>query len=886
MSDDSLLSKYAGYFAGLNWKVMPCHGINDRGMCTCGKTHREPKDAGKHPAINEWQVNATDDISVVQNWWNENQEYNLGVFCRPSGFFVIDIDPRSQGFESFEKFEELVEGALPPTVEAETGEYSHKGKIVRGRHLYYKVDAGEHLKGKFSKDENLPGIDIKHNGYVMVPPSRHVSGVEYRWKAGHAPWEIEMAEAPEELLATLRSGKSSTGASVSGNISTRLGEGSWDFLRDLTFKGEKLDVDRFLRDGIDEGSRAVDLYAMACAIANTVDVNTEMGRTMVETTMIRFNAEKVNPPLDLEGPGGLLMHVRRAIEFVAQNPKSAGRFSAPVTEWEKDYARKLSEGSLRAGAPEPFDYAPDPDSEDDIDDAMYSLPGTVGGAVATAAMSGKSARQAANLRNVDTPPDQDALTAEEGGTPERRSMTDVGNGRRLVDAYHTIMRYTPGLGWFSWTGKHWETDVENLQLRELCKQMASNISSEVVQYEDNERLEVIRWAHNAKSTARIDAAIKNANSDPRINVRVDEWDSNPYLLGVSNGVVDLRTGELLRGRPDLHITRRAPVAYTPGLQNSRWSDFLDFATGGDKEFQSWLQLAVGYTLTGLSTLDVMFLVYGKAGSGKNTFVEAVVKCLGTKQYAWPMDSTILAQNDGQAQSTDLYHWAQLRGRRMVWVDELPDGERLKENSVKKLTGSSEISARSPGEQPFTFQAQAKLWVTTNHRPIITDDAMWRRIRPIPWMHVPENPDPSLKEFLFDPEGGMPAILAWAVEGAMRFLSAPASDGLGWCKVVYEAAEIYRASEDRLGMFFSDELIEVPGGSVPVSSVHAMYRVWSESRGEKAVTRIRFSRMLDERDYTVSGKNTANAELVGYTLKTRAPSTSSDLDWNVLGRFAQ
>ena len=181
------------------------------------------------------------------------------------------------------------------------------------------------------------------------------------------------------------------------------------------------------------------------------------------------------------------------------------------------------------------------------------------------------------------------------------------------------------------------------------------------------------------------------------------------------------------------MPQRAPVAYTPGMRNVKWEQFLDFATGGDKELQDWIQRAAGYSLTGLRTYDVMFLIYGPAGSGKNTLVEALVKCMGTQQYAWPLDSSILAQGDGHANGSDLYHWAELRGRRMVWVDELPESERHKENSVKKLTGSSEISARSPGEKPFTFSSRAKLWVTTNHRPIINDDAMWRRIRPIPML---------------------------------------------------------------------------------------------------------------------------------------------------------
>jgi putative DNA primase/helicase len=881
MSDDTLLGRSADWYAHSGWKILPCYGITDGSKCTCGKKHDEPKDIGKHPVLAGWNTAATSDRDQVAQWWAENPDYNIATFCKPSGYFVVDVDPRSDGFESLDEFELLVGSAnLPPTVEAITGVYSHNGKEVRGRHLYYRCDPGEHLVGKF---KDLPGLDFKHNGYVMVAPSRHQSGVVYEWKPGHAPWEMEMAEAPEGLLNALR--KRGRDGSYKGK--TNLGTTDWqNVLGGLEYNGEKLDVDRFLTEGIQEGSRAVDLYAMACALANTVDVDTELGRNMVETQMIRFNAEKVNPPLPLEGPGGLLMHVRRAIEFVRANPKTAGgaRSWKEVDQWEIDYAKKVTEGNFR------IQVTSDPTSTSDPDDAVdygdfSTAPGSIGSAVASAAMSGKSSREAANLVNVDTPKDQDAITEEEGGTPEKRSLTDVGNGRRLVDSYQSIIRYTPGLGWFSWSGNHWEPDIENLALRELCKQMASSIASEVVSYEEKDRTDVLKWAINAKSTSRIDAAIKNANSDHRINVRVDDWDSNPHLLGVANGVVDLKTGKLLKGRPDLHITRRSPVAYTPGLKSARWDNFLNYATNGDKEFQDYLQRAVGYTFTGLNTEDVMFLVYGKAGSGKNTFVEAFIKCLGTKQYSWPMDSSILADNAGMTSSTDLYHWAELRGKRAVWFDELPDGERIKENSVKKLTGSSEISARSPGEKPFTFESQAKMWITTNHRPVITDDAMWRRIRPIPWMNVPDKPDPSLKEFLFDPEGGLPAILSWAVEGAMKVLNSPESDGLGWCKVVYEAAEMYRKSEDRLGMFLHSEAQETEGGSIPIKSIYGIYRLWSESRGEKAMSQIRLIRMLRDRGFEVTGEG-GNDELLGYTLKSRSSIAEPEIDWSVLGRFAQ
>jgi P4 family phage/plasmid primase-like protien len=876
LSDENLLGKYANWYAQQGWVVHPCHGIADSGKCTCNSPHTDPKDMGKHPALNSWNTAATSELLQVDAWWQDNPEYNIGVFCRPSGFFVIDIDPRSGGNESFLKFEAMVEGALPPTVEAETGVYSMGGKTVRGRHLYYKIDENEQLIGNL-KAAGLPGIDIKHNGYVLAPPSRHVSGVTYQWRAGHAPWEMNIAEAPEDLLSGLRKkGRRLGGVNPMGSTTGRLSAVDWAGLNGMSDE-DKVDIAKMLEEGITEGSRAVDLYKMACAIANTQNVETEIGRNMVETMMIRFNAEKVTPPLELEGQGGLLGHVQRAIEFVRANPKSAGRF-AKYEDWNSEVAQRMTEGTFRNGstAIANIDSTNDPDDVRDI----YVAPGTVGGAVAAAASAGASTAEATNLRNMDVPLDVDALTEEEGGIPGGRSLTDTGNGRRIVDSFGTVLRYTPGLGWFNWSGNHWETDPENLNVRELGKKVSSMVASEAVNYAENLRPAVYKWVDQTRSSSRIESAIKSATSDPRIRVAVNKWDSSPDLIGVSNGVVDLRSGELLKGRPDLHITRRSPVSYTPGIRNPRWDKFIDDATHGDKELQEYIQRAVGYTLTGHSNHDVMFLVYGPPGSGKNTFVEAIVKCLGTSQYAWPMDSTILAQDDGRSSSTDLYHWAELRGRRMVWVDELPDGERIKENAIKKLTGSSEISARSPGEKPFTFQSQAKLWLTTNHRPIITDDAMWRRIRPVPWTFVPEKSDPSLKEYLFDPEGGLPAILAWAIEGAIKFLSSPGVDGFGYSKAVQDASEQYRKSEDRIGMFLNEETAEIAGAAVLLKDVYQVYRLWSDERGERPMSQIAFTRKMRDRGLQLEGDG-ASARMIGRDRVHRAPSSTStsDVDWS-------
>ena len=873
------LSASAVWYADRGWKIHPCHGII-AGKCTCGTAHAEPKEKGKHPRLGDWNNVASSDIATIENWWKEEPDANIGVVCHSSGFIVVDIDPRSDGINSFEKFEELLEGELTPTVEAFTGEYNFNGKVYRGRHLYYKTsepkDAFVHNLNK----SGLRGIDIKYNGYVLTAPSRHFSGVCYEWKAGHAPWEIEMAEAPEALLAAIRKKNNR-------NRGTSVGEGDWgSIFGDLDFAGERVDIENMLKEGIEEGSRAVDIYKLTCAIANKLGVSDELGRNAVENTMIRFNAEKVRPPLHLEGQNGLLHHVRRAIDFVANNPK-IGYTNPEVAEWMKSQGERMSPSSATIpSTTKPVStnnsvitYNSQPTEYNDDS----SLPGTYGGIVSQYLHDGDTILSAGAGGNIDIPKDPDALTEAGGAQVGKRTLSDTGNGRRIVDTYGSGIRYTPGLGWFTWSGNYWKSDAEDLEMLELTKSLAPIIASEVVHYSDTDRQnEVVKWAQQSKSNSKLHAAIENANSDPRVVVPVETWDSGENYLGVLNGVIDLKTGELLKGRPDLHITRRAPVSYTQGLRNVRWEQFIDFVTDGDKEFQDWLQRAVGYTLTGLRKYDVMFLVYGPAGSGKNTMIESIVKCLGTKEYAWPMDSSILASGDGNAHGSDLYHWAEIRGRRMVWVDELPDSERLKENSVKKLTGSSEISARSPGEKPFTFSSQAKLWITTNHRPIINDDAMWRRIRAIPFLRVPDKPDPDLKEYLMDPEGGLPAVLAWAVEGAIKMFNSSERDALGWCSVVSEASEVYRKNEDRIGLFLSEETQQGEGMTILVKHLYNQYRFWAEDRGERPMTMTAFQKKLAERTIPMDGIG-SRAVVVGYAAMPKSVPAAGQPNYADLSR---
>lgn len=857
----------AKYYAQLGWNVLPVHGVHPvTAKCTCGKTHKDPRENGKHPASVSGQKDATTDLAKIEQWWTENPEYNIGVLARASGFFVIDIDPRSGGDVAFEKLLEKAGGSLPNTVEAITGVYYDKGVTKRGRHLIFKCGPDEKFAGNL-KALDLDGIDIKYNGYILIAPSRHFTGVCYEWKPGHEPWNMEIAEAPEELMAVIRSGKSRNSVTLSG---TGYQTFDWSSMDDLEFAGERLDVEKMMQEGLTEGHRAVGLYQIACALANKVGVDTDFKRQMIEATMLKFNAEAVVPPMEIEGQNSVLMHTRRAIQFVAENPK-INLYWGELSDWVKSQGIEWAEGAEKAflqakTATNSFDY--DAVYEGETVEAEGNVANSIGQQTASFAAEGRGLKDIASGGNLNLPKDVDALSSEAGGRPGFRSLSDVGNGRRLIDSFGSTIRYTPNLGWFIWEGNYWKPDAQKLSIREISKSVSTVVASEVVNYgpDDAKATELVKWANQAKSNGRITAMIEQATSDDRIQVQVEEWDKDPHLLGVKNGVIDLKTGDLKQGRPDLHITKRAPIAYTPGLTNHRWETFLQEATQGDKELQDWLQRAVGYTLTGLNNQDVAFLIYGPPGSGKNTFIETIYEALGKAEYAWALDSNILALGD-RMNSTDEYHMAKLIGRRMIWVDELPENERIKENQVKKLTGSGTLQGRNPGEQPIQFTSHGKLWISTNHRPIITDDAMWRRLRPIPLTNKPENPDPSLKEYLADPEGALPAVLAWAVEGAVKYLSSSAKDPLGWCTAVKQAHDIYKKNEDRIGAFLEEETRVEKNGSLLISTLFRLYKQWSESRSERPLSQIAFQRKLSERGIEVIG-NGNKAVMQGYVMLPR------------------
>jgi len=179
------------------WQLLPCHSVKDDGSCTCGDPHDGEKfDAnsiGKHPRISDWPLLATSDPKQKEEWVTQFGLVNWGVACRVSGLMVVDVDPRNGGLDTLQELRSTFARVWPATFTVSTGLYSVGGAEVRGTHYYFQVPPGSDFPKDLGKDS---GVDLKYNGYVMAPGSRHASGVSYEVIS-----DEKVAQLPEGMKA-------------------------------------------------------------------------------------------------------------------------------------------------------------------------------------------------------------------------------------------------------------------------------------------------------------------------------------------------------------------------------------------------------------------------------------------------------------------------------------------------------------------------------------------------------------------------------------------------------------------------------------------------------------------------------------------------------------
>lgn len=410
-----------------------------------------------------------------------------------------------------------------------------------------------------------------------------------------------------------------------------------------------------------------------------------------------------------------------------------------------------------------------------------------------------------------------AVEREAGQTSAIFPATDAGNAEMFAALHGDQVRYDHRRGrWLVWHGHRWNPDDMG-RLALLAKEVARRRHIAAFDLPDPEmRKAHARFALQSESRQRIDATLALARSEPPIADRGDGWDANPWLLGVQNGVIDLRTGKLREGRQSDRITMALDIPYDPDAECPRWHQFLNEVFGG-ADMLAFLWRAIGYTLTGSTREQVWFVCHGKGSNGKSVLLNTIRRLLGPLAANLPFSALERGQK-----SIGGFDLAPLAGRRFVSSSETNEGSRIDESRVKALTGGEALTAAFKYENAFEFVPAAKLWVALNHLPRVDDDtdSFWRRVRLIPFARqfTGDAVDRDLESKL---AAELPGILAWAVEGALAWQS----DGLEPPATVTRATDAYREDADPLAAFIAEVCIVGPTYRARRNELYGRYTSW-------------------------------------------------------------
>jgi P4 family phage/plasmid primase-like protien len=325
--------------------------------------------------------------------------------------------------------------------------------------------------------------------------------------------------------------------------------------------------------------------------------------------------------------------------------------------------------------------------------------------------------------------------------------------------------------------------------------------------------------------------LTQAKSAPGMVLNAARLDADPYALCTPDGIVDLRTSLVKTPDPNKDFHSRSTSVGPQQMPTPRWNRFLTDTFGDDAEGHEmigFLQLLLGYSVTGDVGGQVLPFLFGSGKNGKSVLLDVLMKLLG--DYADAAPPGFLMARPYEGHPTDL---AELHGRRVIVCSEVKHGDKFDEARVKLLTGGDRIKARRMRQDFFSFEPTHHLWLLGNHRPEVGTGgfAFWRRMRLIPFERVVSDNRKidNLADILVTEEG--PGILGWLIDGARRYLAGD-KDLTGPARVRI-ATTAYAETEDHTGRFFGECCTLAPELRAEQAGLYAAYKTWCQNEGAPA-----------------------------------------------------
>jgi putative DNA primase/helicase len=428
---------------------------------------------------------------------------------------------------------------------------------------------------------------------------------------------------------------------------------------------------------------------------------------------------------------------------------------------------------------------------------------------------------------------------------------DVRNAKAFARMFKGKMLFVyKGGKWLNWKDNRWRIceEGEELEAAKIVATKLVKLAADELADDPDRGKRLIREATAASMLPRLNAMLELAPSEPGMGTTPEKLDAQPDLLGVANGVVNLRMGWIMPNEPSLLITQHCAASYDKSATAPLWLQTLDEVFQGDTATINALQVLLGLTLTGEAGEELIVFAYGIGANGKSVISNVVATIMG--DYAKTAPPSLLAsrRTDDHSARSDI---AMLNGARLVSINELPGGMFLDEQVVKQLAGREPISARFLHKEFFSFLPRFTPWVRTNHKPIVRgeDDGIWRRIALLPFKRqfAPHEQDPNLEAKLLAERDG---ILRWMIEGAQRYYR----DGLRLSKPMRREQAQYRKDSDLLGEFL-DECTEVKAGErAEQTTLFGRWHSWCKSNGVQCGSKKSFTQRLAERGFAAVSSN--------------------------------
>lgn len=427
-----------------------------------------------------------------------------------------------------------------------------------------------------------------------------------------------------------------------------------------------------------------------------------------------------------------------------------------------------------------------------------------------------------------------------------RSWDDQGRGLRMRDQFATVLKFNAvDKKWFFFNGSYWQEDIGNQKVELAAERVANSIKKEKPELsfstKTDEDKAMNEWYRFQKDSRSHMAKMHMIDEFKKyVIVKHGEFDKEDMLLNTESGYVDLSNGELHDHDIDKKFSHQTLAEYSDNVDAPLWEKFLNQIFNNDEELIHYVQKAIGYSFTGSVDEQCLFILNGRGRNGKSVFSNVISNVAGNYAKQMNVQTIVAKKNQSGSANSDI---ARLEGARIVTSSELNEGDRFDESLVKQLTGGDKILARFLYGSEFEYNPKFKIWMATNHLPIIrgTDDGIWRRIKIIPFnIQIPKEKVDKRLEYKLKAE--YTGILNWIVQGAIMWQQ----EGLEDPEAVRQVIENYRAEMDPLDAFLEECCTTGQNYSIKAREMYDAYHEWAKESEEYKMSLNKFGREMSKK----------------------------------------